>query len=236
VWEWKPRGLACLVLSGSLAACSSRAGVYHSVQPGENLYRIGKAYGVPYTELATVNSLPDASRIEVGQKLFIPGARHTVPVDIVTPRDTSSLPPSLPQEGTPAFVWPVNGGSLASGFGQRGHSFHDGIDISARVGTPVHAAADGEVIYSDVLRGYGNVVIIRHGAGFATVYAHNDSNRVHEGQHVRQRQVIATVGDSGRTSGPNLHFEVRKDNVARNPILFLPSIEVAAPPPSKTEG
>jgi lipoprotein NlpD len=224
------RGFAGLALIAWLAGCGGRAGVYHRVQPGENLYRIGKAYGIPYAELAEVNGLSDPSRIEIGQKLFIPGAQRQLPVDVITPRDASTMPSSGSSEGAPAFVWPVSGSSVASGFGRRGDSMHDGIDIRAPVGTPVYAAADGEVIYSDVLRGYGNVIIIRHSGGFATVYAHNERNMVREGEHIRKGQAIATVGDSGRTTGPNLHFEVRKDNVARNPLDFLPSVTVAVPP------
>jgi len=95
----------------------------------------------------------------------------------------------------------------------------------------VHAAQDGDVVYSDVLRGYGNVIILRHAGGFATVYAHNQVNRAHERQHVRQGDIIASVGDSGRTSGANLHFEVRQDNVARDPLEFLPPPEQLAAPP-----
>jgi lipoprotein NlpD len=94
----------------------------------------------------------------------------------------------------------------------------------------VYAAQDGDVIYSDVLRGYGNVIILRHAQGFATVYAHNQRNGVHEGQHVHRGEVIGNVGDSGRTSGSNLHFEVRYDNVARNPLYFLPTVEQVAVP------
>ncbi|MFI5367173.1 MAG: murein hydrolase activator EnvC family protein, partial [Candidatus Binatia bacterium] len=162
-----------------------------------------------------------------------------LPVDLITPRTASSRPlqhEELPR-GAGTLKWPVSGGTVTSGFGQRNHSFHDGIDISAPVGTAVHAADDGEVVYSDVLRGYGNVIIVRHSHGLATVYAHNQSNRVHEGQHVRCGEVIGTVGESGRTTGANLHFEVRKDNVARDPIFFLPAVEqVAAPKPAAGHG
>lgn len=84
------------------------------------------------------------------------------------------------------------------------------------------AAADGKVIFSDVLRGYGNVVIIRHAKGYLTVYAHNRTNLVKEGQSVRQGDPVAEVGQTGRATGPSLHFEVRKDNLARDPLRYLP--------------
>jgi murein DD-endopeptidase MepM/ murein hydrolase activator NlpD len=100
---------------------------------------------------------------------------------------------------------------------------HDGIDISAPEGAPVRAAADGRVIYSDVLRGYGYVVIIEHGKGLTTVYAHNKKNAVRVGTQVERGSVIAAVGRTGKTTGPNLHFEVRRNNTARDPIRFLPA-------------
>lgn len=218
-------------------ACSHA--LYHRVRAGETLFRISKAYGVPVKQLTDVNHLSDPSRIDVGQRLLIPGARRQLPVDVITPRTANSRPlqhEEMPR-GMAPFTWPVSGGTVSSSFGQRGRSFHDGIDISAPIGTPVHAADDGEVIYSDVLRGYGNVIIVRHIHGLATVYAHNQNNRVHEGQRVRRGDVIGNVGESGRTSGANLHFEVRKDNVARDPLFFLPAVaQVAAPRPVAGRG
>ena len=223
--------MAWLALFGELAACSH--GVHHRVRPGETLYRISKAYGVSVKRLAEVNYLSDPSRIEIGQRLLIPEARRELPVSLITPRTASLQHPGghAPPKGSLQFTWPVTGGTVTSGFGQRGLSFHDGIDISAPVGTSVHAAQDGDVIYSDSLRGYGNMIIVRHANGFATVYAHNHTNQAHERQHVRRGDVIGSVGDSGRTSGTNLHFEVRQDNVARDPLDFLPSPQQLAAPP-----
>lgn len=222
--------LAALVVGAGCGAAHlggdrSGGGIYHDVIRGENLYRIGKAYGVSHQELARANRLTNPDRVEIGQRLFIPGGKRRLPVNVITPRSAlASMPPpeDLPK-GNPLFVWPVDG-ALTSTFGPRGRSYHDGIDIAARIGTPVRAARDGRVIYSDALRGYGKVVIVEHHGGYATVYAHNEDNLVGAGDHVRQGDAIAKVGSSGRTSGPNLHFEVRKDNVARNPIYFLPRL------------
>jgi murein DD-endopeptidase MepM/ murein hydrolase activator NlpD len=88
----------------------------------------------------------------------------------------------------------------------------------------VRAARDGRVLYSDTLRGYGNLIILEHDGGYATVYAHNRENRADLGDVVRQGEQIATVGETGKTSGPNLHFEIRKDNIARNPIYFFANV------------
>lgn len=215
----------CGIGRGSSPKAARGDGIYHQVRRGENLYRIGKAYGVSHTDLAKANGLADASRLEIGQRLFVPGGKRALPVNVITPEHAvNDAPPAsdLPQ-GEGVFIWPLTSGTLTSAFGPRGRSFHDGIDIGAPPGTVVRAAREGNVIYSDTLRGYGNVVIVQHAGGYATVYAHNEENLVDAGSKVRQGQPVAKVGRSGRTSGPNLHFEIRKDNVARNPIYFLPS-------------
>jgi murein DD-endopeptidase MepM/ murein hydrolase activator NlpD len=121
----------------------------------------------------------------------------------------------------------VPGGAVTSPFGRRDQGHHDGIDVQAPMGTTVRAARGGEVLYSGALRGYGNLVIVDHGAGFATVYAHNERNLVHVGDRVRTGQAIAMLGATGQVSAPHLHFEVRKRNVARDPLLFLPPMSVA---------
>jgi murein DD-endopeptidase MepM/ murein hydrolase activator NlpD len=107
-------------------------------------------------------------------------------------------------------------------YGQRGRRHHDGIDIGAPTGTEVRAAASGAVVYAGSLRGYGRMIIILHDGGFATVYAHNARQHVRAGARVRRGDPIATVGRSGRTAGPNLHFEVRRNNVAYDPLALLP--------------
>jgi lipoprotein NlpD len=214
------------VAVGFLAACAGPAGLRHRVERGESLYRIAKAYGVSAETLARVNGIKDSQRIEVGQVIVIPHARRSLPVDVITPekaRGDRPAPPELPRGPSP-FVWPVDAGSLSSPFGPRGASHHDGIDISTSEGTPVRAARGGRVLYSDELRGYGKIVIVAHDAGYATVYAHNRENRTRTGEEVRQGEVIAAVGRTGKTSGANLHFEIRKDNIARDPLYYLPPL------------
>jgi lipoprotein NlpD len=193
------------------------------VRPGENLYRIGKAYDVSVEELARVNGIKDPKRILSGQRLFIPGAKQTVPVETIAPAEIAqpdhgaiSIDPS-----DETLIWPI-AGTVNSGFGARGSGFHDGIDIGAPEGSPVRAIEKGEVIYSDQIRGYGNIVIIRHGSGMVSVYAHNQINLVRAGQDVEQGEIIAKVGSTGRVTGPHLHFEIRKHNVAQDPVRYLP--------------
>jgi len=113
---------------------------------------------------------------------------------------------------------------LSSGFGLRHGAMHDGVDIAVPVGTPVMAAASGRVIFAGRMRGYGRIIIIQHDNHYVTVYAHDSINLVREGQMVSRGQVIGRVGRSGRTTGANLHFEVRHNNIASNPLLYLSPI------------
>ncbi|NLL37083.1 MAG: M23 family metallopeptidase [Fretibacterium sp.] len=130
--------------------------------------------------------------------------------------------------GAGRMLWPVSG-RVSSPFGKRGRrSFHAGIDIPMPKGTPIRAAQAGvvtEVIpqRSKGFRGYGNVVIVDHGKGISTLYAHCLSFKVKKGQHVRQGDVLATVGRTGRATTNHLHFEVRLHGRPVNPIKYLPS-------------
>jgi murein DD-endopeptidase MepM/ murein hydrolase activator NlpD len=127
--------------------------------------------------------------------------------------------------GAPA-LWPVMG-PITSSFGQREDpfngegAFHSGIDISAGFGTPVHAAADGEVQTASMESGYGREVIIDHGNGIETLYGHLSGFAVTAGQQVREGQIIGYVGMSGRSTGPHLHYEVRINNTPVNPHRYL---------------
>jgi murein DD-endopeptidase MepM/ murein hydrolase activator NlpD len=124
--------------------------------------------------LAKANRLKDASQIYVGQRLLIPGANRQLPVDTIAPAEAapvSRIPAPAAVDGD-LLLWPVSG-TINSSYGPRGSSFHDGIDIAAPEGTPIQAIERGEVIYSDQLRGYGNIVILRHQGGIVSVYAHN---------------------------------------------------------------
>jgi murein DD-endopeptidase MepM/ murein hydrolase activator NlpD len=113
-------------------------------------------------------------------------------------------------------------GVLFSRYGVRKGNRHDGIDIAAPEGTLVTAAAAGTVIFAGRQSGYGAIVILRHREDLATVYAHASALLVSEGDDVEQGTPIARVGSSGRTTGPHLHFEVRRGTRPRNPLLYLP--------------
>jgi murein DD-endopeptidase MepM/ murein hydrolase activator NlpD len=133
--------------------------------------------------------------------------------------------------------WPLRQMKLSSGFGRRGGSRHDGIDLQSKWGTPIYAAADGVVVYAgNEINGYGETIVLRHRGDLATLYAHASELLVQDGQRVERGQAIGYVGDTGNATGPHLHFEIR---VGKKPIdpwnhlsvprrLNLPSLEKQA--------
>ncbi|NIT14634.1 MAG: peptidoglycan DD-metalloendopeptidase family protein, partial [Candidatus Dadabacteria bacterium] len=122
------------------------------------------------------------------------------------------------------YEWPVRG-LVTSRFGTRGRKFHSGIDISARKGTPIRAIADGFIVQSsNKLEGYGKygrVVIINHGMGITSLYAHNRKNLVNSGTCIKKGQKVAEVGSSGNATGSHLHLEIRKNGKPVNPLIYL---------------
>ena len=119
------------------------------------------------------------------------------------------------------LIWPV-GGSVTSEYGYRWGRLHAGIDIANRTGTPIRAAKSGEVIFAGTMSGYGNVVVINHGGGFSTLYAHQSRLATNDGASVERGQLIGYVGSTGHSTGPHLHFETRVDGSAQNPRRYLP--------------
>lgn len=119
------------------------------------------------------------------------------------------------------LIWPVRG-PVTSEYGYRWGRMHSGIDIGGSTGTPIRAAKGGVVIFAGVQSGYGNVVVIDHGGGFTTLYAHQSRLATSDGQSVSQGQVIGYVGSTGRSTGPHLHFETRVNGGAQNPRRYLP--------------
>ena len=139
--------------------------------------------------------------------------------------ESSSSAPSA--GGTGGFMWPCNG-EITSYYGWRTHpifgttKYHSGMDIAVDYGTPIHAADSGTVIYSGWLGGYGNCVMIDHGGGLVSLYAHNQSLNVGEGQFVNKGTVVAYAGSTGYSTGPHCHFEVRLHGEVTEPLNYLP--------------
>lgn len=124
--------------------------------------------------------------------------------------------------------WPLDRVYVTSHFGSRNRSFHEGIDLRAKSGTPVYASAAGTVLYADKrISGYGRMVVVRHPGGLTTVYAHNAKLLVKRGQKVKRGQRIALSGNSGRSSGPHVHFEIRDGVAPIDPWKVLPRATLA---------
>lgn len=214
----------------------------HRVEKGQTLYRIARAYNLTVDELMQANHLDDPRELKVGEELVIPGAHEPKTIaqfDAPEPeprtsgkdsKETGEKPPQKKAvkvgKANGVLQWPLRG-VLYARFGKKGKEPHDGIDLAAPAGAPVKTAAPGSVIFAGEQKGYGLIVIVDHGNDLMTLYAHNRDLRVKTGQKVREGQVVATVGDSGQTSGPHLHFEVRRDGVPVDPLDSLGPV----PPP-----
>ena len=185
-------------------------GVLHPVAYGESLWEIAERYKVPMEEIIKANNIVDASRIQPNDKLVIPGATQLLIKDVLV----------INGQLQKAFDWPARA-RISSPFGPRWGGMHNGIDIAIVTGTPVKAAADGKVIYSGVNGGYGIMVIIDHGNGVETRYAHHSRNVVKVGDSVHRGQVIAYSGNTGNSTGPHLHFEIRCRNKPVDPMPYL---------------
>ncbi len=198
------------------ASCGTmRSGQYVYVEKSGGVARVAKRYGVTVEELKNAN--PNKS-FSGNEWLFVPskvGMAYLLN-DTYVVEDYGHL-------GTGRFLWPVpNFFKVSSSFGPRGRRHHDGIDIPAPRGTPIVAVDSGYVIYSDNgIRGYGNMIVLAHGDDVFTVYAHNTKNKVSKGEKVKKGETIALVGNTGRSSGPHLHFEIRVKNKKRDPARFL---------------
>jgi len=215
---------------------ASRGYSTYRVRKGDTLYSIGKRFGVDHKLLATRNHVRYPYTIYVGQQLsltrtaakpqYLPIPKARVKGKRSIKKSTRSTKKITHRKkavnGSVKLRWPLKA-TVTSRFGRRGSRMHDGIDIGAKEGTPIRAAAAGEVVYSDQrLSGYGKLIIIRHSSDMFTAYAHNQRNLVRKGNRVKSGDVIARVGKTGRASGPHLHFEVRRGPTPVDPMAYLP--------------
>jgi murein DD-endopeptidase MepM/ murein hydrolase activator NlpD len=245
-----PPKIATVAATGAAAtpAVPASPGV-HVVTAGETLGRISRRYGKPVGELAKANNIAVGARLNVGDRLVIPGVRmsagKTKPAPVVADTAAPSAEPTpsasvfTPVAETPApndaaakgadgtgslpkFRWPANG-RVISAFGPTtSGQQNDGINIALPENTPVKAAEDGVVAYAgNELKGYGNLVLVRHPNGYVTAYAHAKELLVKRGDQVKRGQVIARSGQSGNVNAPQLHFEIRKGASPVDPTKFL---------------
>jgi len=222
-------------------------GRLHTVQSGEYLAVIGKRYGVDAFSIARINGIGSPYTIFPGQQLRIPRTgggsvavasapprattpeatpRTTPSSKTVTPTRTTSAPAKAdvpqPPKRSGTFSWPLKG-KVISAYGPKDKGLHnDGVNIAAPRGSQVKAAENGVVAYAgNEIRGFGNLLLIKHDGGWVTAYAHNDQLLVKRGDSVARGQVISKVGSTGSVSTPQLHFELRKGSNAVDPNKYM---------------
>ena len=207
---------ANLIQKGQTIRIPDTPGILHTVQKNETLEDIALRYQVGLPIVIEANEIVDPDFIQANTDLFLPHAT-------LTNRFRKQL---LNKHVNPKFILPARG-RISDGYGYRIHPvlkrrrLHKGIDIAAKTGSTVKAAAGGHVSFSGTMGGYGKLIIIDHVGGYETRYAHNSRLLVKQGQRVRQGQKIALVGNTGLTTGPHLHFEIRKHQKATNPKTYL---------------
>jgi murein DD-endopeptidase MepM/ murein hydrolase activator NlpD len=222
----------------------------HVVAPGETLHSIARLYGKSVMVLAKANNIPPDTMVKVGERIIIPdvqpgsavapraqasvappagqnlaNAESSHSARVATPEapaQETTIKTAEPAGGLPSFRWPVRGRVIA-GFGPTPNGLqNDGINLAVPEGTPVKAADDGVVAYAgNELKGYGNLVLVRHANGFVTAYAHASDILVKRGETVKRGQVIAHSGQTGNVTSPQLHFEIRKGSTPVDPSQYL---------------
>ena len=216
---------------------------YYTVKPGDTLIRIGLDTGQNWRDIARWNSLDNPNVIEVGQVLrvvppssdnplvvtrpVISGSAVTQTTATAQPARAAASAASAPVAATAAtsseddlaWIWPAQG-SLIAGFDE---AKNKGFDISGKAGDPILASADGRVVYAGAgLRGYGNLIILKHNNTFLTAYAHNQTLLVKEDQTVKKGQKIAEMGNSD-ADRVKLHFEIRRQGKPVDPAKYMPA-------------
>ncbi len=198
-------------------------GVLHTVKRGENLSYLAQRYNVSSQEIANYNNVR-ADSLAINQDLIIPGAsRLRAPAPTPTRSPTPTVSPSPTPTPTPApsvsgkMVWPTEGHRITQYFSWR----HNGLDVANKTGTPIYAAEAGVIEYVGWSTGYGNNILIDHGGGKKTRYAHMSRMFVSAGQSVGRGAHIAAMGSTGWSTGPHLHFEVIVNGVRQNPLNYL---------------
>ncbi len=206
---------------GTVLRIPNQDGIFYKVAKGDTLAEIAKKHGTQTEQIVKTNGMEPGS-LKEGEEIFLPGAK---PVTTVFALIGGSSGKSS-QQFSKTFEWPL-AGRINSGYGWRRHpmtkrrDFHTGIDIKGPTGRIIRASKAGRVAYAGWMGGYGRVVVIDHGRGYTTLYAHCSSLMVKQGQRVSTGQPVGKVGSSGQATGPHLHFEVRMNNKAINPLQVL---------------
>lgn len=225
---------------GSPSRPTQEEGAFHIVAEGESLRHICDVYGLDYAKVAKINKILPPYTLKKGDEVFLPAQALLDESEQASQWQKSATASSASKNCNrkllsaailgkrdpvvPELQFPVPRGVLTSPFGYRWGRFHKGLDIAAPVGRSVVACADGRVIFVGSrkrFRRYGNTVLIDHGRGVYTYYAHLSEIKVKKNQQVRRGQKVALVGNTGRSTGPHLHLEVRVTNKMYNPLAYF---------------
>lgn len=220
-----------VIRTGDILVILPITGVLHEVKKGDDITSIAKKYNVKVEDIVNQNRLADGgSSLKINQKLIVPdgyiSAQEKRPVVAQAPDDDSDdskqdekevvvHAPAKPSSSG-GFIWPTTTKRLSQYFGWH----HTGIDIPNRALPPIFAAKSGTVSFSGWLGGYGHLIIIDHGSSTKTYYAHLSRADVKVGESVKQGEVIGRMGSTGRSTGPHLHFEIRKGGKVVNPLSY----------------
>ena len=194
---------------------------HHTVGAGDTRFTISYLFGVPWQDIAVANGIQPDAALKPGQKLLIPSVIAAAPEP--TPAGAASQPAAAAAAET-RFVWPL-AGRVRRGFTARGRNpnYHEGLDIPVPDGTAVRAGAAGKVLFAgEEPRQFGKLVVIDHGGGLQSAYAFLSRITVKEGDAVRQGERVGLSGHTGLARGPELHFEIRRNNRPIDPVGQLP--------------
>jgi len=221
------------IYPGQKLSFPSVDGVLYVVEPGDTLAAVAERYDVSEQTVASANDITDPKTLAVGRTLIIPGGREPARGEVSSDRTsdpaegaavTAASAPggaaAVPAAVGVTLAWPIRG-PISSPYGIRWGRLHTGIDIAAAYGTTIRAAAAGKVTFVGWYGSYGRSVLIDHGGGLSTLYAHASAILVSVGQQVSAGTPVAKVGSSGNSTGPHLHFEVRVDGKPCNPLSYL---------------
>ena len=205
----------------------AEANIY-KVKKGNTLFDIAQCYNVSVSDIMKINQLKSNDKIYEGDKIFIPFNQNNINTSCKKPnkiiaKKSSKKHNIVVGNKSSTYVWPVKG-EIISNFGLLAKGLrNDGINISASIGEPVFAIESGKIVYAgNEIQAFGNLILVKHYNNKTSAYAHLDKINVVKGEKVNKGQVIALVGNSGKVSTPQLHFEIRDKNGPLNPLKFLP--------------
>ncbi len=188
-------------------------GHWYQLKKGDTIDNVAQKFSLDPLEIQRENQIYDTDDVTIGMKIFIPGVRkiesEKTEVGRITRRSDAS-----------PMVWPSQG-TLSSGYGMRHGRMHQGVDLTRDKGKDIVAAGSGTIKFAGNKEGFGKTIIIDHGNGLSTLYAHSEKLYVSKGEKVKQGKLISKMGSTGKSTGIHLHFEIHKNGIPQNPLRYL---------------